>query len=118
MTKPDVLSQNYWRFLNLVSAIRGLPKLDAVEERVLNGLAAIWATGAKVTVLQAMELALDTSPTTVHRRLKSLREHGLIDLQEDATDSRIKYIVPTNAAKAYFAKLGQALEMAARQRSR
>jgi DNA-binding MarR family transcriptional regulator len=110
-------SQTYLRFLNLVSAIRGLPAfpaLDALEERILNGLAATWATGTKVTVLEAMELTLNTSPTTVHRRLKSLRQKGLIELREDEVDSRIKYVMPTEIAKTYFDKMGQCLDMAAR----
>lgn len=115
MAKSDDLSQTYLRFLNLVGAIKGLPDLDALERRVLDVLAGIWATGAKVTVLEAMHLALDTSPTTVHRRLKSLRERGLIDLKEDDSDNRVKYVVPTRATQAYFAKLGQALDKAARK---
>ena len=114
MTKVGNLSQTYLRFLNLASAVRGLPTLDAVEERVFNGLAAIWATGAKVTVLEAMELTADTSPTTVHRRLKSLLQKGLIQLREDVSDNRVKYVEPTEAAQTYFAKLGQCLDQAAR----
>jgi predicted transcriptional regulator len=114
MTKSDDLSKTYLRFLNLVSAIKGLPTLDAVEERVLNGLASTWAAGAKVTVLEAMELGSDTSPSTVHRRLKGLRKKGLIEFRADEADNRIKYIMPTELAKGYFAKLGQCLDMATR----
>jgi predicted transcriptional regulator len=120
MAKTDDLSQKYLRFLNLVSAIKGLPTfpaLDAVEERVLNGLAATWATGARVTVLEAMELGADTSPTTVHRRLKTLRQKGLIKFREDEDDNRIKYVMPTDLATTYFAKLGQCLDMATRART-
>ena len=52
----------------------------------------------------------------VHRvTLKSLRERGLIDLKEDDSDNRVKYVVPTRATQAYFAKLGQALDKAARK---
>ena len=117
MAKSDDLSQTYQRFLNLVSAIKGLPDLDAVERRVLDVLAGIWATGAKITVLEAMDLAPGASPTTVHRRLKSLRERGLIDLKEDESDNRVKYVVPTRATHAYFAKLGRALDRATRDRA-
>ncbi len=120
MPKSDELSRTYLRYLNLVKAIRSLPAfpvLDALEEQVLNGLAAIWATDANVTVLEAMELSASTSPTTIHRRLKTLREKGLIDLVEDETDNRVKYVVPTDSAKAYFAKLGQCVDMATRNPS-
>ena len=117
MSKPKDASMTYLRFLNLASAVRALPSfpsLDAVEERVLNGLAAIWATGAKVTVLEAMRLTPDASPSTVHRRLKQLQEKGLIVLREDEGDSRLRIIEPTVAANAWFAKLGQCLNLAAR----
>jgi predicted transcriptional regulator len=113
-------AQTYLRFLNLVSAIRGLPTLpalDALEERVLNGLAANWATGTRITVLEAMSLPLDTSPTTVHRRLKALEKKGVIEFQEDKVDSRIKYVMPTYLATTYFRKMGQCLDMAARNQS-
>lgn len=117
MSKSEDASKNYLRFLNLVSAVRALPAfpgLDAVEERVLNGLAAIWATGATVTVLEAMRLTPDASPSTVHRRLKQLQEKGLILLREDESDNRVRIIEPTVAANAWFAKLGQCLNLAAR----
>ncbi|MBB3180994.1 winged helix-turn-helix domain-containing protein [Variovorax sp. Sphag1AA] len=114
MKNSRQLSQTYLKFVNLVSAIRGLPALDAVEERVLTGLAVAWSKGERVPVLQAMELAPDSSPTTVHRRLKSLREKGLIELREDERDSRIKYVLPTSAAEDYFARLGKCLSTAAR----
>ena len=117
MIKPKDASQTYLRFLNLVNAVRALPSfpsLDAVEERVLNGLAAIWATSAKVTVLEAMRLTPDASPSTVHRRLKQLQQKGLILLREDESDSRVRIIEPTSAANAWFAKLGQCLNVAAR----
>lgn len=111
-------SRTYLRFLNLVNAVRGLPSfpsLDAVEERVLNGLAAVWATGAKVTVLEAMRLTPDASPSTVHRRLKQLQEKGLILLREDESDSRLRIIEPTDAANAWFARLGHCMNLAARE---
>lgn len=45
--------------------------LDAMEERVFESLAAYWGEGRPVTVLQAMRMPGEASPTTVHRRLKS-----------------------------------------------
>jgi Fe2+ or Zn2+ uptake regulation protein len=110
-------SNTYLRFLNLVSAVRALPafpSMDAVEERVLNGLAAIWATGTSVTVLEAMHLTPDASPSTVHRRLKQLQEKGLIRLRAAESDSRVRLIEPTAAANAWFAQLGQCMNAAAR----
>jgi DNA-binding MarR family transcriptional regulator len=108
----------YTRFVHLARAVRqlpGNPTLDAVEERVLEALAAAWGQGQKVTVLQAMSMADDSSPTTVHRRLKSLRKKGFIGLHEDETDNRVKFIQPTAQADEYFSRLGQCLQTACQE---
>ena len=118
MSKPKDASLTYLRFLNLVSAVRSLPAfpaLDAVEERVLNGLAAVWAIGARVTVLEAVRLMPDVSPSTMHRRLKVLQRKGLIVLRDDARDSRVRIVEPTALATEWFSRLGQCLNQAARQ---
>jgi DNA-binding MarR family transcriptional regulator len=54
----------------------------------------------------------DISPSTVHRRLKTMRKKGLIDLAVDEIDNRIKYIVHTNLTDKYFSHLGQCLAKA------
>lgn len=113
--RPKPSSQAYLRFVNLANAIRGLPGfpvLDAVEERVLNGLAAVWATGREVPVTEAMHLGADTSPATVHRRLKGLQRKGLIELRAGRSDSRMRLIAPTGLAMAYFEHLGRCLDQA------
>ena len=117
-TSQTEMKQTYTRFIHLARAVRqlpGTPALDAVEERVLESLAAAWGQGQKVTVLQAMGMSDDSSPTTVHRRLKSLRKKGFIGLHEDETDNRVKFIEPTAQADAYFARLGQCLQTACKQ---
>lgn len=117
MSDPNNYSAVYLRFLNLMQAIRSLPSfphVDPVEERLLNALAALWHKGNRVTVLEAMALPVDVSPTTLHRRLKSLRSKGLLSLQTDATDTRIKYVVPTAQTEEYFGTLGRCLNEAGR----
>ncbi len=109
------MKNTYTRFVHLARAVRqlpGVPSLDAVEERVLEALAAAWGQGQKVTVLQAMSMSDESSPTTVHRRLKSLRKKGFIGLHEDESDNRVKFIQPTTQADEYFARLGQCVQEA------
>lgn len=115
MNEKTNYSTIYLRFLNLMQAIRELPtfpNVDPVEERLLNALAAIWHGGGRVTVLEAMALPVDVSPTTLHRRLKSLRAKGLLALETDAVDTRIKYVVPTDRTNEYFSTLGRCLNEA------
>jgi len=117
MTKTKVanFSQMYTKYLNLVQAVRSLPSfpsLDAVESRMLNTFAAAWHEEKNITVLEAMVMLPEISTTTAHRRLKMLRKKGMIDLNLDAHDNRVKYVVPTKATQQYFAQLGQCMEKA------
>ena len=112
MKNDSQASATYIRFLNLIQAIRELPtfpRVDPVEERLLNALAASWHDNQRVTVLEAMKLAVDVSPTTLHRRLKSLRKKGLLALKVDEVDTRVKYVVATEKTDAYFAAFGKCL---------
>lgn len=107
--------QVYARFLQLQREVRakaGVPEMDAMEERVFEALAACWGQGRPVTVLQAMSMTGEASPTTVHRRLKSLRKKELIRLHEDEADNRIKYIHATDAGMAYLDQMGRCLHSA------
>lgn len=100
----------YLKFLNLVNAIRRIhPVLDPMEERLLNLVSAAWSAGKQVTVMEAMSNTADASPATIHRRLKTLRNKGMLELQVDESDNRVKYIVPTPKALAYFESLSQCL---------
>jgi DNA-binding MarR family transcriptional regulator len=115
MTTSTQHSATYIRFLNLVQSVRQLPsfpEIDAVEERMLNLFAATWHAKQPITVLQAMGMMTEISSTTAHRRIKSLRKKGLIALNIDEVDNRIKYVVPTDQSNKYFAQLGQCLDKA------
>lgn len=102
----------YLKFLNLVDALRAMPtfpKIDPIEERLLDLLAIAWSAGRQVTVLEAMRMSPDRSSATVHRLLKSMLKKGVIELRPDALDGRIKHVVPTTATNQYFAKLNQCM---------
>lgn len=90
------------------------PVLDATEQGLLNQLAGAWEAERRVTVLETMNMATDVSPTTIHRRLKSLAKKGLIQLNMDEQDNRVKYVMPTPLATAYFAELSNCLLAAAK----
>ena len=109
------LAQVYIKFLHLTKAVNDLPQfpsLDPMEERLLHYFATAWHSGKKLTVLETMHESSDISPSTVHRRLKTLRKKGLIGLDVDQIDNRIKYIVHTDLTDSYFAYLGQCLSNA------
>jgi DNA-binding MarR family transcriptional regulator len=102
----------YIKFLGLVHAVNELPEfpeLDPIEERLLTYLALAWHSGKKLTVVETISAAPNASPSTVHRRLKSLRKKGLINLDVDEIDNRIKYIVQTDLTNRYFSQLGKCI---------
>lgn len=59
-------------------------------------------------------MSADASSTTVHRRLKTLRQKNMLELEVDEDDNRVKYIVPTELARNYLAELGKSVERASR----
>ena len=106
----------YPKFLSHALKVRQsskYPQLDQHEERLMDQLATSWSIDKKITVLMAMRMCDDASASTVHRRLKTLRLKGMLDLQLDADDNRVKYIIPTDLAKSYITELGQSVVMAA-----
>ncbi len=92
-----------------VSATQNFPEIDSVEERLLHYYATTWHLDKLTTVIEAMHATPEISPSTVHRRLKSLRKKGYIGLRIDDIDTRIKYIVQTEQCKQYFAHLGECI---------
>lgn len=105
----------YFRFLNLAHAVQALPsvpKLDALEARLLEALTASWHAGRALTVTETMALSAAGAPATVHRKLKSLKNQGLVSVDETSGDLRIKTVAPTPKALEYFEKLAACLEEA------
>ncbi len=112
MQIKDKNSAIYLKFINLAQTLReksSFTDLDPVEERLLNYFASTWHEGKLTTVIEAMNASAEISPSTVHRRLKTLRKKGYIALDIDEIDTRIKYIVQTELSKEYFAQLGEFL---------
>lgn len=108
-------SQLYFKFLNLVAATRrlpGVPEIDAVEDRILAFLACSWYAGELISVVEAMHGLPEISPSTVQRRLKALRSKGLLRVENDEQDNRLKYVRPTDLSMRYFASLGQCMRKA------
>lgn len=114
-TAPPNYSQTYIKFINLAQAIRELPtfpSLDVTEQQLLNAFVVLWNQKKSVRVVEAMQMFPGISGSTVHRRLVTLRKKGMISLETDEDNQRVKYISPTPLAHKYFAKLGECLNKA------
>ena len=118
MSENQKYSAIYLKFLSLHQAVREMSHfstIDPVEDHLLRMLANVWHQEKQITVLEAMHLSENISPTTLHRRLMSLRSKDLISLQVSKSDNRVKYVIPTNLTQTYFAALGSAMVCAQKQ---
>jgi hypothetical protein len=94
-------------------AAQALRSLDPIEQRLVELLATRWHAGKNVTVLQAMSIAPNLiSPSTVHRRLKTLRAKGMLVLVSDDIDTRTKYVRPSPELLTMFKRLDAAMQLA------
>lgn len=59
-----------------------------------------------------MQMSTDASSTTVHRRLKTLRLKGMLELEVDEDDNRVKSIVSTALSRDYISQLGKSVVQA------
>ena len=100
----------YQKFLNLsqaVDEITDFPKLTPDEKCLIQSLNNNWVKDKLITVVEAMNAVENRSTSTVFRNLKKIREKGYIYLEVDETDSRIKYIKPSEQTLSYFHKQGE-----------
>ena len=85
--------------------------LDPVEQRLVESMAADWLDGTPVTVTELMQTTvIKISPSTAHRRLKTLRAKGMITLVNDRDDKRIKHIQPSQRLLSMFEDLSLAMK--------
>lgn len=99
-------------FAALEEARRSTPlsHLTPTQMTMIAGFSLQWRDDNEpITVLSAMGMFEQLSPSTVHRHLKTLRERGLIAITPDKFDSRIKHIVPTLRLLSAFKQIEDAL---------
>jgi Fe2+ or Zn2+ uptake regulation protein len=105
----------YLRFLNFIHALDGdanAPQMDLDAKKLLEVIYVKHGQGTPLTVTDAMTLNHIASPATIHRKLDQLRELGMIDTVFEGKNRRTKYLVTTQVAHDYFAKLGEAMHKA------
>jgi hypothetical protein len=112
------LSQTYIKFVNLVQAVRQKDHfftLDPVDERLLSSFASVWGAGLHLTASDAALMVQGVAPRTVQRRVAALIGKGMLRVENDTNDNRIKYVFATDRANEYFAEIGKCLEQAKRR---
>ena len=100
----------YQKFIHLSitsEALSEFPRLEPIEQRILNLLSRNWLNKKPITVVETMNMTDEISTSTVFRYLKSLRLKGYIALVIDEVDNRVKYVSSTKQTEKYFDKLGR-----------
>jgi DNA-binding MarR family transcriptional regulator len=108
-------SSVYLRFLNLTQAVNSKwvdTEIDLLALKLLEAVAVAHGNGAALTVTDAMALSAIASPATMHRKLNTLLDAGLIQQTFEGKNRRTKYLEPTASAADYFEKMGNAMVLA------
>lgn len=105
----------YIRFLNQLDSLDRInlgKKLDLTEEQLLNHITLKTSQGKELLVGDLISLSELGSQATLHGRIKSLVEMGFVKLNEDSSDGRKKFVIPTLKAIKHYEQLSTCLEKA------
>lgn len=117
MTSMDTVSgaQLYIRFLKLVQGVQISPNgkdLTPPEMHLLEDVALRHFEDRPYTVSEAQALQHQGSPATLHKRLKRLRDWGLLRFEQHPSDHRTKYLAATPLTIAHFERMSDAMALA------
>jgi len=114
-TMKPIKPSAYIRFLNQLDSVDPInlsKKLDLTEEQLLNHIALKTSQGKELLVGDLISLSELGSQATLHGRIKSLVAMGLVKLNEDRTDGRRRFVIPTAKALKHYEQLSTCLEKA------
>jgi len=120
MNKPTVrkeLLELYFRFRSLVEGLKGLPSAEVLSPEMEALLARIGEAAHQGKPMAVRKLLVREelgSPATIHKRIHLLKNAGLVDFEKVETDSRVKLVVPTEAAHRFFAEHARVVREAAK----
>lgn len=113
-------SRSVLRLLNLFGAIRDLSpfdRLDGDEELLLNDLVLRWSKQDKVMVRDVLADIRYPSSATAYRRLMRLHDKGLVSFHIPHEDRRLRYVLPTEAAKQYISSLEEVVNQLSNEKN-
>jgi hypothetical protein len=87
-------------------------KLDSTEEQLLNKITLAATQGEDLLVGDLIALSEFGSQATLHGRIKNLVAMGYVKLNEDKSDGRKKFVIPTSKALKHYEQLSTCLEKA------
>lgn len=109
MSRAKQLDELYLKFLDKAQTAPGAVAMDSTEQKLLNIVA---QAHTKSTVLNVTDLLARNdiaSPATLHKRLTSLNENGLVSIDLIPNEYPRKAVVLTNKAIGYFNALSKSM---------
>jgi DNA-binding MarR family transcriptional regulator len=103
----------YIRLLNLMRAIRELSPFNSLtteEEALLEDLLLHWHEKGVAPMNELLASELYKSRSSVYRRILGLRDKGMVVLESDPGDKRIKWIKPSDSAELYIERFRTGLD--------
>ena len=103
----------YLRFRWLLGGLNDLPSAELLRvpatEALLTEVVQAWRAGEArpINVLLAQKGL--GHPNTIRRRIDQLQSAGFVELQSDATDSRVKRVIPTEQALRHLVRYASAI---------
>lgn len=108
------LVELYLRFLWLLDGIKDLPTGNLLSipdaEELLTDIVRAWQRGEPYPIRKLVMRDELGHFNTVRKRVQQLQDAGFIELQTQASDSRVKLVIPTEQTLRYFADCGALLQ--------
>lgn len=106
MTARQFLQElKYLNFADSLDLVRAKNEISPMEWRALRTVAKSYLKQQPTRIVDLMQIAEIGSPATIHKIIKNLTEKGLIEIQLDKEDGRIKYLIPSSRALKTFRSL-------------
>ena len=104
----DVKAVNaYLNYVDKRDLLRGKYALTNNECLVLRTIIRHYIHNDTLRVRQLIDMEFIASPATIHGVIKKLVAKKMLTLEIDATDGRVKYLVPSDEALDLLSKLGK-----------
>jgi hypothetical protein len=108
------LVELYLRFLWLLDGLKDLPTGGLLgipdAEELLTNIVRAWQRGEPYPIRKLVMREELGHFNTVRKRVQQLEDAGFIELQTQASDSRVKLVIPTEQTLRYFADCGALLQ--------
>ena len=97
----------YLKFSDIRQKIQSKYDVHSKECQILRVITQAHLKGSPFKVRDLLDTSTIASPATIHKAMKSLISKGLIKIEVNKDDARIKYLAPTSLAIKILTEIGR-----------